>query len=510
MAIIQFRQPPDDAWVAFLVPNTPAGWDTGPNVATQVFVSTASNTGLWAVTTVNNLTELAALDVTGWPSGWLVYVKSLKCNWLLRQSTAAVVTGEVINAITAGCQWWRQVSGNEYSNPWVDTPNWYVNETTGNDEATGADSTHPIKTISELQLRLLGGRINQLTQVYLQSNLTKCHLSINVGSNGQLIINGSPAVVDTGVSYTVNSYTAPAGNEGAILKVNGIDFTGYVGKRIRFTSGPCSKGWCWIHKVNPAGGGTDTARITIPYVDDVTANGHFGFNGVPAAGNTLVVETSLPQVKEYSMALYGYPDATVNSESSGIAHCQVYNAVAGYLPLYNEANVIQGEYFYGCEIIAPQINGKLLFLMACRIPDTNCTVYSSAESNFGIQIWNCSMGDIKFANVECFYSLAKSITAVIGNTILFQVGIFDSSGDAFATNNENGTVTFTGLVYGNNNTGYGLRTKTARLIQYASTKPTVTGSAGDTIIAGVAKAYAAIPFFDNSSATGPSGIVNSA
>lgn len=93
--------------------------------------------------------------------------------------------------------------------------------------------------------------------------------------------------------------------------------------------------------------------------------------------------------------------------------------------------------------------------------------------------------------------------ATNGNCTITNVGSFDSTAE--------GIIIYTNQLdvfnaYGKGNATVGLRTRGGRTATYHSTKPTITGATGDTMINGVVRAWGAMPFYDT---TNSSGILNS-
>jgi hypothetical protein len=101
------------------------------------------------------------------------------------------------------------------------------------------------------------------------------------------------------------------------------------------------------------------------------------------------------------------------------------------------------------------------------------------------------------------------LPTMIGNSILVISGAagglyaFDS-GAAGCIVDAGTTLRLTGLMWGNNNTTYGLETD-SRVVY--SIIPTITGLVDDTRIGATDTAYAAIPFFDGGAAASGAGLV---
>lgn len=161
-----------------------------------------------------NEAALTAADTGSLANGTRAYVASHRSTWHLQTSdTASLVTRERIAGSTDGRVWQRELIRSSY---YEQQAEWWVDPNAGDDQATGADNTHPIKTMREL-LR----RVAPTGCWYVQRSVT-----INVGNNyvgntlpDVVIYTGTGAVTVTftgweanptvHTAYTTDSVVAP-------------------------------------------------------------------------------------------------------------------------------------------------------------------------------------------------------------------------------------------------------------------------------------------------------------
>lgn len=95
---------------------------------------------------------LTAADTGSLANGTRAYVASHRSTWHLQTSDAVGLTShERIIGSTDGRVWQRELVRSAY---YELQPEWWVDPDAGSDEATGADDTHPIKTLRELLRRV--------------------------------------------------------------------------------------------------------------------------------------------------------------------------------------------------------------------------------------------------------------------------------------------------------------------------------------------------------------------
>lgn len=247
---------------------------------------------------VPNVAALIALPIgvagatSAQPEGWEVYVNTLRCKWRLRTTAVAPVAFEIVTSTSDPTrQWWREdCGGAPGSNPWLNQLAWVVSPA-GNDEALGTAAA-PLLTFAEFERRLRGARLNAVFTVQALGALAAIEADVDLGPLGMLVIDGNlgavahpgvpPAPWPAGVQLAAAAaYTAAnvAGQQFAIVDVLVpalFDWTPYVGARVRCSpnafphaAGPLDRCTFIVESVNPAGGGNNTARVTIPNGLDV-------------------------------------------------------------------------------------------------------------------------------------------------------------------------------------------------------------------------------------------------
>jgi len=484
MPVIQLRQPPNDEWVSFTI-----------GAATMVQVA--------------NGVALTTLDSSSLPDGQLVWVETYREFFRLHKADPNPLLANVTLAATGGGpqdKWERTtIASSSVIGPWASKSDWYLNEISGDDEAA-ADALTPIKTIGEITRRLSGSTINQTTIVHVGSAIAHCRIDVTLGPIGAFYIDAQSAATSVG-PYVTSAYTAAnyAGNEAIILTAAGVNFTTLVGKRIRFTSGPANGGWAQIMAVNPAGGGTTTARITRPcsLSTDPTLPLISPLTPTAGGGDTFIIET-LATMNDVGLVIRGNPDFSLLYSIGGIFSAEINNTEFGFSEFSVEAapNMV----IAGCRLVVDIFVGSLAFIVGSYF--TNAIDIGARGTSYALGFYYSGInGAITSEGFVLVESLVHGkLTIQNSNIVLQNVGIFNSAGDALELKVQAGNVTLHGgALFGKNNAGYGIRTKAGTVLGYDSGKPTLTGASGDTIIGTTITAYAAIPFAD---ATILSGIVD--
>jgi hypothetical protein len=186
-----------------------------------------------------------------------------------------------------------------YATNWAVT-NWYLDQTIGSDSNDGLTALSPLKTPVELTCRL-GPRA-------LWDHSVTVHVGINglgdllcvrgdlSGQNNFVDVIGTPTVLlDAGTiaTFAAVDHTVPRSTQ---LTATGVaDWTPYIGKRIRITSGARSGTIMWIMLANPDGSGVATARVQPPARIDTAGITQPFATTTPIVGDPIVIE-SVPYV----------------------------------------------------------------------------------------------------------------------------------------------------------------------------------------------------------------------
>jgi len=429
-----------------------------------------------------HLTNLSQLATYASVLGVNAYIDTQKCCY----TSVPIGQGEVLgNHDSAGsgqlaCDWKRDLSTS--SPTWLSQNTWYIDGYAGNDENDGYTSVTPLQTCDEIQRRL--GTNPKLSQATAINILTPASIYLNIGrtsSLAQLTITAIPTINTT---ITVSSYTNKnmAGNEWNILDAGSVfDWTPYIGCRLYFRTG---NAYAWVEKVNPAGGGVKTARITSCYKLP-TANIDFisPTRYLPVNGETVEIQTllSLPSI------YINYDDAvTGDYQASSIAtnrELTLYGLKSDVEPIINSGHWPGSVAFIGCDFLTPKtpkrypfiyyhstrtrLNASLPFgtIYGGSIVGTNSIMYSidaAATISFLIDVLGqgCGFG----ALIDTSLSLQEC-------------GSFDSIYGLWSY--DHATIYINLSFCGKGHSNYGVNMYQTSKIIYNGTKPTVTGANGD-------------------------------
>ncbi len=285
--------------------------------------------------------DLAAL---GGSVGQFVWVQSVaRCFVAVPSGSSPAESGVLIPGVGVD---WMTVDGTSHVK-WLAQTDWYIDAVAGNDEASGLLGD-PIRTDAERQRRW-GGNVpalvtapsvtlhlaagtHQSVFVFGMPLTSTCMLTV-VGSPSQLFA----AKVSLYTKYTHGAYGVTPG-QATILSGDTIaDWTPYVGKRVR--SGALGTLLSWIAKVNPAGGGVGTARVS-PFGSQSTAGSRTWSQSDPAVGQDLFVE-DLPLVHQLRITWQGA------APSSGVQVLVQDLAFDGQIGLVGNESV--RARIYGCD-----------------------------------------------------------------------------------------------------------------------------------------------------------------
>jgi hypothetical protein len=214
-----------------------------------------------ALLAVANIAAMVALDDTTIDSGGVVSVRSMMDLWMLDKTSPLVPDGiTVVAAPTAG-NWVRLELPNL---TWQLQANWYIDETVGDDENTGASSIVPLQTWAEYSRRVGEGPLTISHTVTLLSTLNQdlvVRTRMDDETNTITIVGVRSAPIYSGSFTGVTNQNAAANQElqltDAALPVSWTA-SGLVDKLCVLTSGPNAGAAGWIAKDM----GANTARAT--------------------------------------------------------------------------------------------------------------------------------------------------------------------------------------------------------------------------------------------------------
>ncbi len=486
------------------------GYESVKNSAGQVRQLGGGSSGV----PVANIAAIATTDFAIYQDGTLFWLETLKCHAYLETTTAAAVTGERWQVTVAEGELARQLvrldPAPRAANPWLVQDAWFVDPVSGDDETNGATSGTAIATFAEFMRRMGESAITQPTTLDILSDGASLVGTIRTSGAGWLIITGRAAKT-TRLETTVTSFTAITGNEYNVLAVDGVDFTSHCGYYCRITSGASSGSGFWIGKQDPGGTtGTDHARVSWSDVGDPFAAAPFtsyGFSQhVPAPGDSIVIE-SYVAVSCLNLLV----EATGNSLSKSVFlhELSVYQTTDAVY--YGAVGYLQPQ-AYRCKIHAARLAADAMWSDCWSEAHASGVIHYGGGQRqafyggvFGGEYWVLQDGTLGPLLVQgCAVRVGVNSKITVG----WYVGFFDSWGDAFWLYQNAQAVFTTGPWLGSGNAGFGINVRTigAKVIINSTSKPTITGTAGDWCQPDqVQKTWAQAPEF---SLTYDSGILN--
>jgi hypothetical protein len=208
--------------------------------------------------------SLAAMKVDRLPDGALVFVQSVKAYFQLDKASTDTADGISIIAAFGGGRWYRKSAEFAGSSPWLSQDIWYIDADNGSDENNGSTAATALASHAELERRLgHDPLVTSFITINILSDLDEIlHLRARLaGSTGSILYQGTP--VATNASDTLGATNVPfaVNAEGQIEGTTIVDFTPYIGKQVRFTSGAQS-GWAtWITAIATTAVGNEIARV---------------------------------------------------------------------------------------------------------------------------------------------------------------------------------------------------------------------------------------------------------
>ncbi|MCC6596896.1 MAG: hypothetical protein IT477_10350 [Rhodanobacteraceae bacterium] len=375
---------------------------------------------LLSVEAVPDLTALAALPVTGFVEGKLVYVETVRDYFSWSAGALGVYDGITTLAGTAG--YWQRKNISALS--WKYQSTWYIDGTNGNDENSGALNNEAIRTWAEW--------VRRIGNPFLPVNITMFvivlatppdHLNLTYSrpqnnTNGDLYIFGTPTVV--GTPATITNFVAMAGAASTIGTVT-VDDPNFVT--------PGQDGATFIRY----GGGTATYSVLM---ENGTTNS-FSFNrrydqagnaqGDPAIGTT-VEKVTMTGVRINRLAS-ARPGGVVISlcalstdngqiqEGGSLENVSVYNCFVNHMALNNgeqgNQSPASAPLVIGCCCSQTQLNG--VYLRAGMLKNNCRNVGAKTQLTEGIQLGG--RDDISpFVGLIIDTGLVNCVQATTGNT----------------------------------------------------------------------------------------------
>ncbi len=482
----------------------------------------AIQVGPFIAGSVATLAELSQQATEMFPDGARVWVTSLACYWSLRTTNAPNQALQRVSTTIATRKWEREPTS-DVSNPWLSQLNWMVSPT-GNDEAAGT-SAAPLATFDEWVRRIGFAQLNDGYTVQSSGPLGNLTAVLNMGENGRLFIDMSPAATQVGAG-AVTGWAAPnpAGPEWAVLTDAAQVFVPFLHRRIRIVNSvnPASIGAVCFNVGAPPGPPTN-ARVSLPTrVIGAAAANPFGAPVVPAVGDAYVIE---------QLAACGNINITVNKSCPNVAN--VNSVVIGSAAVAAGAANSGRVYFntplanpgalYGCDLDAFELTlsgtvvGSLIRARGAGVIAQGIYPQGVANGVTSGVINRSAFMDSPFTTALAILATNFEAEPPLGGwdaTLFPMQGFTLLSGGTFFNGNIAGNaidisqvgaiLESTDLVYGTCG-GYGVRiNRPGGLYGYgnAGIKPTVAGTLADTRFGGVNRAWAAIPLYDAVAAQG--------
>jgi hypothetical protein len=380
--------------------------------------------------------------------------------------------------------------------------NLYLDPVNGSDGRSGISSGSAWKTGSKLAQAIGDAPVNTTLAINLLSD-------VPIGD--RIVV--PPVGVDgflkyIGTATTLRTSTATAGTAGPTNTTQtraqfidssivsswsnaGAGSTSLIGKRIRITSGARAGAIGWLIKDAGSKTALTPRMLAVSLTDPIPVQ----FTAVAqASGDPYVVE-DLTSIHEIDFS------KPMSTHLGRIVKCAFYGVK---FPVGEATPIVPGAYgnptvaFIGCDL---GIVGGVLFSHACVHSYGYLVPGSYALLN------GCWIDQYLYYEHGAYVALQQGSVAQAANIIgegghLYadDVGIFDCTGHGLETR-VGGRVQAPGLIWGNANSGRGIAAGAQSGVAY-STKPSVTGTLGDTIVGGTAKAYASIPYFETANGAG--------
>lgn len=409
-----------------------------------------------------------------------------------RYSTAAANFATIAPAIVA---LYNATSGALLAvNPDSSQATWFIDEATGNDNNKGDTAQTALRTVEALNTRLKNLTLNQSTTIQAVGNLTQpfALLGVRMLGTAVLTIRGTATAAGTGTISNVVAIGAGTTFPWTVTTTGIVWAAGDVGKRLTTNT---SKVF-WVQEVIDA--------------NNVVLGPGYTLTGVGTLSNPVIAETfSLHTLSTVPMSTFqwlgGQPDA---------------NATFNYV--VTDFNFVDGDYgitvsgsgkttFNGCKVTFPSAtslhadNSLRTQWLACHFEWTGTSI-QNLRGIVQVNYTGCTF--FSAANTQASFQI-PGLAGFLTNCMFQKVGVFTSAflrtiGTMFCRNYtagdvinvQTGSFTVGGIIGGSGNTGgVGINVNAGASLIYTS-KPTITGTAGDTRIGGTITAYASIPFIN--------------
>lgn len=256
------------------------------------------------------------------------------------------------------------------TNVWLQQPTWFIDPASGNDEATGVDAGHPIKTCWEL-LRRWGRRgsayINQATTVTITSSIPTTDVfdgaDIVIGPSGSLSIGGTPTTSFSGAFTGVTAINRATQTMQAVADTGlGGGWGSRVGSLLRNTNATRLNASAWVVKDL----GSSTARTSRWAVPTATGSAPTVAAKAPVVADTYNI-VSLPTMYVGNISI------TSTQRTPSTRSLAFQNLVVSGTGL-NDPCAINGKgnaivRFGNCKLVGVNMSSVFAILQACYLAD---------------------------------------------------------------------------------------------------------------------------------------------
>ncbi len=381
---------------------------------------------------------------------------------------------------------------------------WFINAVTGSDANNGATSGTAIASWAELARRWGDDPVlSQDTDVFIETDLAEeLFIRGKIALTGVSVLNifgGVTATLHSG-SITAKTDLDPASQQPSEITdaavgdwdTAGPGGTSLIGQRIRLTSGANIGAVAWLAKrvsateARTSPFGTIVVGAIASIIDPAVTDDYDVEQLVTVEAVNLSVDRADDSATGSNLAARLHDLAIVSADRESYTN-QGSMAIAALRSRVGANRIVGGQSTFSlCALSAQLVNGA-----------TRCFVISSLWDDANDDHVSVTDGSRLVLNGNCLLQTTK--LQVFANTAFDSngVGIFDTDGTAMVVF-AGGFASFTGLVWGDNNTLVGIQCEgTGRVAYRQASKPIVTGTAGDTIVGDDGtQAYAAIPLFN--------------
>lgn len=259
---------------------------------------------------IDVVTNIAGLSSATTSVAW---VTSVQCMW--RRNATSTLTPDGITVVAATVGNWERLTLTT-APLWLYQDEWYIDPVDGDDEHTGGIAS-PLQSFDELNRRLSVGEIHQDVEItVVQGSISLVNLAVDCGGRGHSVtVVGQDITIvltDAVATWAALSHVTPRAN--LLTAVSTTDWSTYMGRRLRFTSGTRAGAYSWICAEDPTG----TA-----WLGSLTGGVQTGVS----AGNTFVLEALDVQLSQVILssrdgtAQFLLQDMTIGSIRAG--NCSV-------------------------------------------------------------------------------------------------------------------------------------------------------------------------------------------